>query len=254
MTLTQDQIDAFHAAGYLRYGQVLTADELELYRREYDAEFAKTDGQGGATNLSVAGSQDPGANRPTKHRMLQIINMSERNIHFRRLVYNAKILDVIEDLIGPNIMMFHDQALLKPAHHGGAVTWHQDNGYWRCRPANLVSCWITLDDVVKENGAMQVIPGSHLKPVWHEKTEKSGALLDVEKIADTSKSVVCEMSAGHCMFHHCQTLHYTQPNETPNQRRAFAIHFMIPGTISELPHMKEMPVGFNRPMLRMRSQ
>jgi hypothetical protein len=55
------------------------------------------------------------------------------------------------------------------------------------------------------------------------------------------------------MFHHCQTLHYTQPNETPNQRRAFAIHFMLPGTTSENPHIKSMPVGFGRPMLRMRS-
>ena len=249
MVLTQDQIDFFHANGYLKYGQILTGDELDLYRREYDAEFAKAN----ATNLSEAREGDPGAKQATKYKMLQIVNMCERNIHYRRLLYNAKILDVAEDLIGPNIMLFHDQALFKPAHHGGAVNWHQDNGYWKCRPANLVSCWITLDDVTKENGAMQVIPGSHLKPVWHEKTENSGALFDVGKNVETSKAVVLEMPAGHCMLHHCQTLHYTQPNETPNQRRAFAIHFMIPGTTSENAHSTSMPVGFGRPMLRMRS-
>ena len=38
------------------------------------------------------------------------------------------------DLIGPTIQLFHDQALFKPAHTGGPIHWHQDNGYWQCEP------------------------------------------------------------------------------------------------------------------------
>ena len=51
--------------------------------------------------------------------MLQIMQMCERSIHFRQLLYDTRILDIAEDLIGPNIQLFHDQALYKPAHHGG---------------------------------------------------------------------------------------------------------------------------------------
>ena len=51
--------------------------------------------------------------------MLQIMQMCERNLHYRRLLYNEQILDVVEDLIGPNIQLFHDRALYKAPRHGG---------------------------------------------------------------------------------------------------------------------------------------
>jgi ectoine hydroxylase-related dioxygenase (phytanoyl-CoA dioxygenase family) len=183
--------------------------------------------------------------------MLQIMQMCERNIHFRKLIYDDRILDIVEDLIGPNIQLFHDQALFKPARHGGPVFWHQDNGYWKCAPANLISCWLTLDDVDLHNGAMQVIPGSHLHPLEHEKSKSTNILFDIESKIDSSKAVVIDLPAGGVMFHHCQTLHYTAPNTTGRQRRAFAIHFMPPGTRS-LRTGEYLGVSFGRPMLRMR--
>ena len=112
---------------------------------------------------------------------------------------------------------------------------------------------MALDDVDIRNGAMQVIPGSHLTPVWHERSEKTTALLDMKDL-DTSSAIAIDLPAGGCMFHHCQTLHYTQPNETERQRRAFAIHLMTPGTRSakdeKLVSDKDFEVGFERPMLR----
>jgi hypothetical protein len=59
------------------------------------------------------------------------------------------------------------------------------------------------------------------------------------------------------MFHHCQTLHYTPPNKTDRQRRAFAIHYMPLGTSrvtrdaeTDVETTVEMPVSFGRPILR----
>jgi phytanoyl-CoA hydroxylase len=253
MTLTQAQLDFFAANGYLPYGRVLDDAELELYRREYDLEFERANAQGKVHNLST--SQIGDQRQTSGPRMLQIMNMCERSIHFRRLCYHPKILDVAEDLIGPNIMLFHDQALFKPAQTGGPVFWHQDNAYWHARPANLVSCWLTLDDAFKENGAMQVIPGSHTKMLPHPKSSDSGVLLDVSGGIDPAKAVVVDVPAGACMFHHCQTLHYTQPNQTAQQRRAFAIHFMAPGTqgVVEGREGQTFRVGFDHPLLRCRT-
>ena len=95
---------------------------------------------------------------------------------------------------------------------------------------------------------MQVIPGSHLKPVWHGQSESTNALVEVE--VDASKAVVIDLPAGGIMFHHCQTLHYTQPNETDRQRRAFAIHFMPPGTRGA--DGNPIPVSYSHPLLRAR--
>ncbi|MDA1141345.1 MAG: phytanoyl-CoA dioxygenase family protein [Planctomycetota bacterium] len=251
-TLTQDQINHFRQRGYLKVGKVLTDEEIEVYRREYDHEFERARQDGRFRNLAIDDTQDLQKKKEAPKQMLQIMQMCERNIHFRRLVYHDKILDMVEDLIGPNIQLFHDQALFKPARQGGAVFWHQDNGYWKCSPANLISCWLTLDEVDVSNGAMQVIPGSHLTPMLHEKSESTSALFDIESQVDTKTAVINELPAGGVMFHHCQTLHYTAPNSTDRQRRAFAIHFMPPGTKS-MHSGAYLKVGFDRPMLRTRA-
>ncbi|MCZ7647737.1 MAG: phytanoyl-CoA dioxygenase family protein [Planctomycetota bacterium] len=247
MPLSQEQLDFFWANGYLNYGKLFTDEEVEAFRAEYDEVFRQAVEGNAFRNIAIDDGGDSQHKLKAPKQMLQITQMCERSIRFRKLLYEPRILDLVQDLIGPNLMLFHDQALSKPARTGGAVSWHQDNGYWRCRPANLVSCWMTFDDAVKENGAMQVIPGSHLKPVWHERSAETNALLKIEAV-DDSKAVVCDVPAGGIMFHHCQTLHYTQPNETDRPRRAFAIHFMPPGTRDR--KGETMRVDFKHPLLR----
>ena len=250
--LTAEQVNEFQTRGYLELGRLLDDATVELLRREYDREFELArSGASSFRNLAIDDTDDVAAKNEAQEQMLQIMQMCERNLHFRRLLYHEPILDCVEDLIGPNIQLFHDQALYKPAHHGGAVFWHQDNAYWQCAPATLVSCWLTLDDVSVDNGAMQVIPGSHLQALEHEKSASTSALLDNAERVDGSQAVAIELPAGGAMLHHCQTFHYTAPNKTARQRRAFAIHFMTPGTRSRRTG-ESLPVSFTRPLLRMR--
>lgn len=245
MTLNQAQIDSFWKDGYLAYGKVFDDQEIEHYRNEYEALFDHGDG------LRELGTDK-------KRKLKQIMQACEKSVEFRKLVYEPRILDVIEDLIGPNIQLFHDQALYKEPNTGGQTPWHQDNGYWKCRPATLVSCWMTFDDVTEDNGAMQFVPGSHLSPVWHdhesEAHAKGGLLnIDIDKEVGDRKIDIVDLPAGGCLFHHCQTLHYTAPNTTPNKRRAFAIHYMQPGTVgTEKNHHNDMSISFSNPLVRCR--
>ncbi|MDA0709979.1 MAG: phytanoyl-CoA dioxygenase family protein [bacterium] len=249
--LTPEQIHTFQKDGYLRIGKLLGDDLIETLRQEYDREFSLARENNRFRNLAISDTDNLEDKKSAPTQMLQIMQMCERNMHFRKLIYHDEILDIAESLIGPNIQLFHDQALFKPALNGDAVFWHQDNAYWQCIPANLVSCWLTLDDVDVSNGAMHVIPGSHLQAHAHEKSAKTGALLDYGNAVEESLARVIDLPAGGVMFHHCQTLHFTPPNTTNRQRRAFAIHFMTPGTRSARTgdHLK---VSFTRPMLRMR--
>ena len=250
--LSAEQVDRFRHDGYLKLGRLLDDGLIDLLRREYDREFALArGGDAQFRNLSISDTDDLRKKNEAPEQMLQIMQMCERNLHFRRLLFHGEILDCVEDLLGPNLQLFHDQALYKPAHHGGPVFWHQDNAYWQCTPANLVSCWLTLDDVTVANGAMQVIPGSHLGAMQHDRSTATDAPLDNADRVDSSRAVAIELPAGGAMLHHCQTFHYTGPNETERERRAFAIHFMTPGTKARRTG-EYLGVSFGRPVLRMR--
>ena len=249
--LSQTQVASFWEDGFLVVGKVLEDELVREMRREYDAEFdLARSGQRPVRNLAV-GEEDHDHDEEDEQEMLQFMGISDYNLRFHQLIYHDAILDIIEDLLGPNIQLFHNQALNKPPQHGGPIFWHQDNAYWKCLPANLVSCWLTLDDVDLLNGAMQFIPGSHLRPMIHDQAQGSDVLLDMGKLVDDSKAVIGDLPAGGITLHHCQTLHRTAPNTTDRQRRALAIHFMTPGTKTANTG-ETIPVSFSQPMLRMR--
>ncbi len=247
-TLTSFQAEHYREHGYVRIGALVAEPLLSSLRREYDLLFSEARVNGGYRNLAIDKTADVHAKADGEGQMLQIEQVCERSILFRKLLYNEQILDIVEDLIGPNIQLYHDQALHKPADTGAPVFWHQDNGYWKCVPAEIVTCWLTLDAVDAENGAMHVVPGSHVKLIEHKKSVESNALLETQVQPHIGETEVIELPAGGVMFHHCQVLHYTPANRTNRQRRAFAIHFMRPGTRTELGAYFE--VSFSRPMLR----
>src|SRR5690554_6689302 len=94
--LTQEQVDSFHEHGYLRVGKILSDDEIALLRTEYDAEFEKAQHTKAFRNLAIDDGSDP--TTTAKQRMLQIMQMGDRNLHFRRMWYHTKLLDIVEDI------------------------------------------------------------------------------------------------------------------------------------------------------------
>ena len=129
-----------------------------------------------------------------------------------------------------------------------ALTEEQVNRFWIDGYLNIGK--VLLDDEI-DNGAMQFIPGSHFSSVEHEQAADTNALLDLGDQVDESKAVAVALPAGGVTLHHCQTLHYTAPNVTDRQRRAFVMHLMITGTKS-LRDSAYLDVCFARPVLRMR--
>ena len=121
MKLTREQIDFFFENGSLPYIKLLTDDEIVELRNEYDRLFDEARNDGRYRNLAISDTTDNDAKKSAPRQMLQIMQVCERSIKFRKLLYDSRFLDVVQDVIGPNIMLFHDQALFKPAQHGGAV-------------------------------------------------------------------------------------------------------------------------------------
>jgi hypothetical protein len=174
------------------------------------------------------------------------MNMCEVSMEFRKLLHHEGMLDVAQELMGgaSGLQLFHDQALYKPGldpssdSFGGNMQWHQDNGFWKCEPANLLSCWIALDDVTEDNGALRMVPGSFTTgmegtpmPQAHREDGDAYRKEHIDPVFDvTTAETLAPLAAGSAVFHHCRCLHSSLPNRTARQRRAVVIHLMAPGT------------------------
>lgn len=144
--------------------------------------------------------------------------------------FNDRILDVVEDLIGPNIMAFASRFWVKKGNDGKFVTWHQDSAYFGLEPNDLVTVWLAISDSTPDMGCMRVIPGSHLgKAYSHVETYDDQNLLArgqaITEFGDDD-GVDLVLKAGQFSCHHERIVHGSMANETPNDRIGLSLFFI----------------------------
>jgi non-haem Fe2+, alpha-ketoglutarate-dependent halogenase len=147
------------------------------------------------------------------------------------LVHHPKILDAIEDVIGPDILCWTTNFFIKEANDPGFVSWHQDSTYWGLDPDDVITAWVAFTDATPENGYMQFIPGSHkIDQLPHVDTfHKDNLLSRGQEIAvevDTSKAVGVSLRAGEMSLHHIKLVHGSEPNRTDDRRIGLAIRYI----------------------------
>ncbi|MBL8384544.1 MAG: phytanoyl-CoA dioxygenase family protein [Burkholderiales bacterium] len=154
------------------------------------------------------------------------------------LVHHPRILDAVEDLIGPDILCWTTNFFIKEAASPGFVSWHQDSTYWGLDPDDVVTAWVAFTDANRENGCMEVIPGSHrVDQLPHLDTfHKDNLLSRGQEIAvpvDTSKAVAMPLAAGEMSLHHIKLVHGSAPNRSADRRIGLAIRY-IPTSVRQL--------------------
>jgi Phytanoyl-CoA dioxygenase (PhyH) len=141
------------------------------------------------------------------------------------------ILDLVEQLIGPDIILWGSQVFCKPARTGRAIPWHQDGQYWPIKPLATCSVWIALDDARPENGCMRYIRGSHSdsKVYRHRVSERSDIVLNQEvepALFDESAGRDDVLEAGQFSMHDVYLIHGSNANLSQSRRAAFVIRYM----------------------------
>ena len=135
-----------------------------------------------------------------------------------------RIVDRMEQLLGGEVYHYHSKMSIKEPLTGGAWAWHQDYGYWYNNGVLfplLASCFIAVDPNTREDGCMQVLKGSHeLGRVEHGRFgDQTGA--DPERTDEARKvleTVYAELAPGDALFFHCNLLHRSDQNRSPNPR------------------------------------
>ena len=143
---------------------------------------------------------------------------------------NPDFLDIVERVIGPDIILWASTVFCKPASIGLEVPWHQDGQYWPIRPRATVTLWIALDDSTRENGCMRVIPGSHrMGDFSHDVSERDDLVLN-NVLNDPRIDLTCaydvSLQAGQFSLHDIDVVHGSQPNRSARRRAGFAIRYM----------------------------
>ncbi|MGH7143160.1 MAG: phytanoyl-CoA dioxygenase family protein [Planctomycetota bacterium] len=221
--LSATDIAQYRREGYVVVERLFDAEELARVRETIDAMTA-------AALRSPDPSQvlelepEPIDGRRVARRIYEPFHAHEQ---FRAFATGAKVLDRIEQLIGPDIMIHHSKLNMKPPRVGSVVEWHQDLAYFPHTNSDLVTTLVYLDDATEENGCLQVLPREHHRFFDHADREGNFAGMITEDFLSRSNSrpVPLAAPAGSVIFMHCVLPHASLPNRSAQPRRTMIFEY-----------------------------
>jgi len=153
------------------------------------------------------------------------------------IVHNSKILDVVESIIGKNILVCSTTLFIKNPNEQGFVSYHQDAKYIGLEPHNWVTAWVALTDSFEKNGCMKMWPKSHLNIKDHNEKFDKGNLLTrgqtVENVPENEIELV-ELKAGQMSLHHPRIVHGSGINKSNDRRIGFVIQSYIGTNVKQI--------------------
>ena len=161
-----------------------------------------------------------------------------------QLATNNKLLEVMEHVIGENLLLLSTHFFCKYPDPSGEkfVAWHQDVTYWGLEPPEAHTAWIAIDDADTQNGCMRAIPKSHNEGiVTHKKSAREGNLLSInqsipDEEVDSSQAVDMPLLAGQISIHDGKLFHASNPNTSDRRRCGLTVRFVEP-------HVKQIEVN-----------
>jgi ectoine hydroxylase-related dioxygenase (phytanoyl-CoA dioxygenase family) len=210
--LGDDQVRAFGRDGFALIASVLRPSECELLVTE-ERRLRSGDSYGRSGGLVV---------------MDQLEHVSPL---VRRFCCNGAHLDAVEQLLGPDVALTHNQFVTKLPRSGpgeSAIPLHQDDGYGTLDPPDDITVWVALTDTTRENGCLVVAPGSHAGGmVEHRVAAQNPAFREAASVA----VVPLELAAGEAVAFSGLLLHGSGDNTTGDERVALFARYCRPDVV-----------------------
>ncbi len=206
-SLTDPQIECYARDGYLSPLDAFTRDEASAYRARLE------DGERRFGGL-------PHDRRRKMHLYLKWVD---------EIVHDARVLDAVESVIGPDILLFHLTCWIKEPRTDAFISWHQDSTYFGLNPAEHVTAWVALSPSNADSGCVQVIPGTHLQgQVAHHIGERERNMLPGQQLdvpAGTPYELMV-LEPGQFSLHHTYLHHNSMPNHSDDRRIGLGISYI----------------------------
>ncbi|MGF1450457.1 MAG: phytanoyl-CoA dioxygenase family protein [Opitutales bacterium] len=216
--LTPREIDHYKTEGYvLPHGKVLPDDKFSALVEHFERKLAAW----------------PAVQRPEA---MDTPHFGDPKLNEWALA--PEVVDLVEPLLGPDIILFSTHFICKPSGDGRRVPWHEDSAYWRklLEPMEVATVWLAIDPSTEENGCMYVIPRTHITGKKgfsdYEDVNTSESVFPTEIISSQRKAelaVPCVLQPNHCSLHDARTQHGSPPNTSNIRRCGWTLRF-IPAT------------------------
>jgi non-haem Fe2+, alpha-ketoglutarate-dependent halogenase len=208
--LTDAQIAQYERDGYVCPVDAFSPERIKAYRDQLEA-FENRQGQKIARGSNL---------KP--HLLFPWLD---------EIVHAPEILDAVEDLIGPDLRLFHLTVWPKEPGSGAYVSWHQDATYFALEPICHVTAWVALTDASVEAGCMEVVPGSQrLGQLRHAEMQNPENLLSLgQELAvnvDRSRTEFMPVKAGQFSLHHTHLVHNSRPNRSTDRRIGLGLSYI----------------------------
>lgn len=223
-TLDRAQQASYHEQGYLIVRGLLDAEDLAACTAIHHQ--ATIQGRAGLAAGGAKGGLD--WEHETDVDGLPVLRKVDQPfIHFesfRRIFTSRKVLGVVHDLLDSPELYYHSSKMMcKPPRVGRRKPWHQDYAYWSDMQPRQLTLWVAIDAATRENGCIQVIPGSHKRGLLkHEQIED----WQIREDGIEQETIVhAEMAPGDALFFDVLTLHASDPNRSDASRLSAIIDY-----------------------------
>jgi phytanoyl-CoA hydroxylase len=150
--------------------------------------------------------------------------METHDAWFREANGQITVLPFLKELLNGEPVSDGVETFSKPARVGSAVPPHQDNAYFALKPGDALTVWVAIDAVTKENGPVNYVKGSHKAGVMpHRASGVIGNSIGLSEEVDRKSPdlITPLLEPGDAMIHHCETVHFSEPNVSENPRLGF---------------------------------
>jgi len=147
-----------------------------------------------------------------------------------QLIRHPRILDAVEDLLGPDLLCWSAQFFAKNGGDPSYVSWHQDATYWGLSSPDVVTAWVAFTPSTVQSGCMRVVPGTQHHQVAHKDTFAESNLLsrgqEIAVEVGDGEALDVILAPGEMSLHHVLIYHGSEPNRAAHRRVGFAIRYI----------------------------
>lgn len=230
-TLSLADIAQYRRDGYLVLRRVLSPEHVAECLAALTALATDPELQPGQrTGKGAFIALEPGADTQAASRADMIRkfgDFTDSSPALLRAAMSVRLHAALDKLMGQGRVLLQEMALVKPPKVSGDKPWHQDAAYFRGSDPNLMfGVWIALDPATRDNGCMEVIPGSQLRgPAPHIPAEDINLCTIRPDLVHLEERVALPMDPGDVLVFHSLIHHYTAANRSSQRRRALQFHY-----------------------------